>query len=130
MMHWSCSKKTLPTPSLLQLTGSASEMRTRALSLIELASKSGNGRPQIDFIAMALKGKKIGFEKVISMIDDMVATLKKEQSDDDNKKEYCAVEFDTSDDKKKSLEKTIKDEEAAIADVKESIATLTEEIAA
>lgn len=123
-------KKTLPTPSLLQLTGSASEMRTRALSLIELASKSGNGRPQIDFIAMALKGKKIGFEKVISMIDDMVATLKKEQSDDDSKKEYCAVEFDTSDDKKKSLEKTIKDEEAAIADVKESIATLTEEIAA
>jgi len=123
-------KKTLPTPSLLQLTGSSSEMRTRALSLIELASQAGNRRPQIDFIALALKGQKIGFEKVITMIDDMVATLKKEQTDDENKKEYCAVEFDTSDDKKKSLEKTIKDEEAAIADVTEAIATLKDEIAA
>ena len=38
----------------------------------------------------------------------MAVTLKKEQTDDDNKKEYCAVDFGTSDDKKKSLEKTIK----------------------
>ena len=47
-----------------------------------------------------------------------------------NKKEYCAVDFDTSYDKKKSLEKTIKDEEAAIAHVTEAIATLKDEIAA
>jgi chromosome segregation ATPase len=60
----------------------------------------------------------------------MVATLKKEQADDDSKKEYCMTELDTSDDKKKSLEKTIADTEAAIEVAKESIATLTEEIAA
>merc|ERR1719492_468175 len=32
------------------------------------------------------------------MIDDMVATLKVEQADDDAKKEYCAEELDLADD--------------------------------
>ena len=48
-------------------------------------------------------GKKIGFEKVIQMIDEMIATLKKEQADDDAKKEYCEEQFDLTDDKKKAL---------------------------
>merc|ERR1719316_1544547 len=86
--------------------------------------------PQLDFIALALRGRKIGFEKVIKMIDEMVATLKTEQADDDNKKEYCAKEFDLSDDKKKTLERSISDLETAIEDAKEGIATVTDEIAA
>merc|ERR1719277_40009 len=64
------------------------------------------------------------------MIDDMVALLKKEQDDDEHKKEYCGMQFDVSDDKKKALERTISDEESAIATAKETIATLAEEIAA
>jgi septal ring factor EnvC (AmiA/AmiB activator) len=84
----------------------------------------------LKFIEFALKGKKIGFEKVIAMIDEMVITLKKEQKDDDSKKEYCLNELDVSDDKKKSLEKTIADTDAAIEVAKETIATLTDEIAA
>merc|ERR1740121_1337127 len=64
------------------------------------------------------------------MIDDMVATLKKEQADDDDKKEYCASQFDLTDDKKKTLEKTISDEAAGEATAKQAIATLTDEIAA
>ena len=40
-------------------------------------------------ILVHFRGKKIGFEKVIQMIDEMIATLKKEQADDDAKKEYC-----------------------------------------
>merc|ERR1719291_19224 len=64
------------------------------------------------------------------MIDEMVATLKKEQTDDDSKQLYCTTELDTSDDKKKSLEKSISDTEAAIATAKESIGNLAEEIAA
>jgi hypothetical protein len=34
-----------------------------------------------------LRGKKVGFDKVIKMIDDMMMTLKIEQEDDDAKKE-------------------------------------------
>merc|ERR1719389_1073332 len=94
----------------------------------EAASRSK--RPQLDFIAMAIQGKKIGFEKVIKMIDDMVATLKKEQLDDDHKKEYCAKEFDLADDKKKGLERSVSDLNTAIEDAKEGISTLDGEIAA
>merc|ERR1719210_953438 len=64
------------------------------------------------------------------MIDNMVGILKTEQDDDDHKKEYCALQFDTSDDKKKALERSISGEEAAIAEAKEAISTLSQEIAA
>merc|ERR1719189_998212 len=70
------------------------------------------------------------FEKVIAMIDTMVAELKTEQKDDDNKLEYCKVELDLADDKKKALERSVADLEKAIAKAKELIATLTEDIAA
>merc|ERR1719486_243719 len=64
------------------------------------------------------------------MIDEMVVTLKKEQSDDDSKKEYCRTEFDQADDKEKELEHTISDLETSIADTKEGIAATTEDIEA
>merc|ERR1719203_83339 len=100
-------------------------MRSRALAALQKASGT-----RIDVILLALHGKKIGFEKVIGMIDEMVVTLKNEQADDDKKKEYCAAQFDQSDDKKKGLEKGLSDTEAAIATTEEGIATSTEEIAA
>merc|ERR1719440_2129181 len=103
-MHWSCSKKTLPgASSLVQVQVSSTTLRSRALAALQGAKRS----PQIDFIALAIKGKKIGFDKVIKMIDDMVVTLKTEQQDDDHKKEYCAAQFDQADDKKKALERTM-----------------------
>merc|ERR1719265_998493 len=108
-------KKTLPgASSLIQMTASTASTRARALAAIRAAQKKG--RPGLDFIALAIEGKKIGFEKVIGMIDEMVVTLKKEQQDDDHKKEYCAAQFDQSDDKKKSLERSIRDFETVIAD--------------
>merc|ERR1719389_1522373 len=84
----------------------------------------------LDFIALALRGKKVGFEKVIKLMDEMVVTLKKEQVDDDNKKEYCIMELDLADDKKKVVERAISDSEKAIAEVEEGVATVTEEIEA
>merc|ERR1712028_281395 len=99
-------KKTLPgASSLMQVTVSSSTVRARALAAIRGAKRSVH----LDFIALAIQGKKIGFEKVIGMIDEMAVTLKTEQSDDDNKKKYCAAQFDQSDDKKKSLERAVKD---------------------
>merc|ERR1719401_2986447 len=127
-------KKTLPgaSASLVQLEASSSAIRSRAFALIQQATQKADRQDGLlfQFISLALQGKKIGFEKVIAMIDEMVATLKKEQVDDDSKKEYCGTELDTSDDKKKSIEKSISDTEAAIATAKESIGNLAEEIAA
>jgi septal ring factor EnvC (AmiA/AmiB activator) len=87
-------------------------------------------QPGLNFITMALHGKKMGMDKVVKMIDEMVVTLKKEQEDDDKKKEYCAAEFDSSDDKKKALERSVSDAQAAIDDADEALATLTSEIQA
>jgi chromosome segregation ATPase len=112
---------------------SAASVRARALAAVREAQRvkgSGPHRARVDLIAVALRGKKVGFDKVIAMIDEMVAALKAEQEDDEAKKEYCDKEFDTADDSKKSLEKSVGDETKAIATTEDGIATTKEEIAA
>merc|ERR1719174_1882778 len=70
-------KKTLPgASSFMQVQVTSKAMRARALSMIN-SLRRGRRSPQLDFIALSLRGKKIGFEKVIGMIDDLVAELKK-----------------------------------------------------
>merc|ERR1719183_3244633 len=125
-------KKTLPgSASFVQVKVSSSAVRAQALATLRRAMTSSTfDRHHLDFIALAIRGKKIGFEKVIGMIDEMVTTLKTEQADDDAKKEYCAAQFDQSDDKKKSLERSVADLETAIEDAKEGIATSESEIEA
>merc|ERR1719353_2104118 len=117
-------KKTLPSASLLQVTATGKAVKARALQ--ELTK--GNGDFRLNLIALALKGKKVSFDKVLAMIDDMVTLLKKEQVDDNDKKEYCENMIDQTEDKVKELELSISDLAKAIADAKESIATLAEEI--
>merc|ERR1719198_458159 len=110
-------KKTLPTPSLLQLKTNARATKQRALAVLQ---QSLQGKPdfRLNLIALALKGKKVSFDKVLKMIDDMVSLLGQEQRDDDDKKE----------DDLKQLELAVSDLGKAIADYKEQVATLTEEI--
>jgi len=126
-------KKTLPgsSASFMQVSVSAESMRTQALALLEAAkSNKKSDRQKIDYIMLAIRGKKFGFEKVLKMIDDMVALLKTEQQDDNDKKEYCEMQLDTADDKKKALERDEGKLTAAIAQSKDTIATLTDEVAA
>jgi len=124
-------KKTLPgASSFVQVQVSSKSMKSRALEILGALRRSPRHSYQLDFISMALSGKKIGFEKVIKMIDDLVAELKAEQINDDNKKEYCAAEFDVSDDKKKVLEKGVADLETAIVNSNDAITATNGEIAA
>merc|ERR1719498_193191 len=125
-------KKTLPgaSASLLQVSASKAAMRRKALNILRKAANGSTRRPQFDFITMAIQGKKIGFEKVIKMIDGMVATLKQEQLDDDHKKEYCAKQFDFSRQKEESLQKSVSDLEVSIEEANDGVATLKEEIKA
>merc|ERR1711953_1254074 len=122
-------KKTLPSASsLMQIQVSADATKKQVLTMLKHFMKEKPVHDRIGFIALALEGKKIGFDKVIKMIDDMIATLKIEQADDDAKKEYCAKEFDAADDKKKGLERAYSDLEIAIENAQEDIAKLAEEI--
>merc|ERR1712228_1129690 len=97
-------KKTLPgaSASFMQLQVKDLDQRQQALAVIH-AARRGN-RPELNFLALALQGKKVNFAKVLTMIDEMVVVLKAEQQDDNDKKEYCEMQFDLADDKKKSLE--------------------------
>jgi len=122
-------KKTLPSASasFVQLTESANNQRQQALAIVR-AARQAKGRPELNFLALALEGKQVNFAKVVKMIDAMVVTLKAEQQDDSDKKEYCEMQFDTSDDKKKGLERSVSNLEKSIATEKETIATLVDEL--
>jgi hypothetical protein len=125
-------KKTLPgsSASLIQTTHNAASFSRKALALLQKMSAPKGHRAHLDLITMALSGKKVNFEKVIKLIDNMVSVLNKEQLDDDAKKEYCEKQFDFADDKKKGLQRDLKDLETTIADSTETIATLADEIKA
>ena len=92
---------------------------SQALKALRGKKSSGQHNVGVDLIALALTGKKVDFTKVIKMIDDMVANLKVEQQNDNDKKEYCEMQFDTADDKKKGLERSVSNLEKAIAKEKE-----------
>merc|ERR1740138_382421 len=121
-------KKTLPAPSssFVQIQEQSAAVRARAMKLLRSAPRRGT---EIDLVMLAIQGKKIGFEKVITMIDEMVVNLKKEQEEDDAKKEYCEAELDKSEDQKKELERGIEVSETAVEDLKGAIAAWTQEIA-
>jgi len=77
-----------------------------------------------------LHGKKVSFDKVIKMIDDMVVELAVEQKADEAKKKQCVADIDQAEDDKKVLERDISDLSKLIDDQKASAETLSEEIAA
>merc|ERR1719449_234417 len=102
-------------------------MRQEALETLR-SRRSGDKDVRLQLISMALRSGKVSFEKVLKMIDEMVVLLGKEQTEDDDKKEYCETTIDQTEDKVKELELAVSDLEKAIADGKETIATLASEI--
>jgi septal ring factor EnvC (AmiA/AmiB activator) len=128
-------KKAVPNQggaSFVQVNGrSTAQMRARALAAVHEARRKGTHRAAgIDLIALALHSKTAGFEQVQAMIDDMIKVLGAEQDDDDKKVQYCNTELDNADDKKKKLERTLSDEEAAVSNANDGIALLADELKA
>jgi len=123
-------KKTLPeaSASFVQMSGSSDAVRTRALAMLATSSRPDGW--QTELVTLALRGKKVDLTKVMKMIDDMVAVMKSEQVDDNNKKEYCSLQFDAFDDKKKGLVHSISDVDTEIEDAKSGLATVISEMKA
>mmetsp|Transcript_160904 Transcript_160904/g.296685 ORF Transcript_160904/g.296685 Transcript_160904/m.296685 type:complete len:676 (+) Transcript_160904:88-2115(+) len=120
-------KKTLPAASsFMQVQTSTKNVRQRALQTLSSLKSSD---PGVDFVQMALHGGQMGFDKIVKMIDALMAELKKDQADDDAKKAYCEDQFDIADDKKKGLEQDMSDLDKSISDGEEVMSTLTAEIA-
>lgn len=124
-------KKTLPSAaaSFIQLKQTPQQTRDNALHVLNQAKRHGVRGVPLDFIALALRGKNTGFEKIVTMIDDMVALLGKEQKGDDKKKDYCAAEFDKTEDTIKTLQKSSDDAGKVIDEESEVIKNCEEDIA-
>merc|ERR1719287_230522 len=103
-------------------------MKLKALAALQEASQGIKSDYRLNLISLAIKGKKVSFDKVLKMIDDMISLLGQEQRDDDDKKEYCEKLIDKTEDDLKELELAVSDLGKAIADYKERIATTSEEI--
>ena len=86
--------------NIIQVTDTR-DIRDSALQA--LAGEKGEVSQKLGFIELALMGKKVSFDKVIKMMDDMVVLLKEEQKDDEAQKEWCETEFETSEDKEVEL---------------------------
>ncbi|CAE7203607.1 unnamed protein product [Symbiodinium pilosum] len=113
--------------SLIQLSRSREKVRREALSILRSKKRD---HPELNFLALALSGRKADFGKILKKIDGMVALLEKEQEDDETKKGYCKKEFRDNADKSKVLDSKIQSLKAGLAEKKETIAKLTEDIKA
>merc|ERR1719281_579023 len=122
-------KKTLPSPSLLRLAKSAAQTRAEAAQVLR-SVKVSKFSPKLSLIAMALEGKKVGFEKVLKMIDEMVATLKVEQTDDEAQLKWCNAEFDKNEDETKETKRLSEGLASKIEETNQGIQVTTDEIAA
>merc|ERR1719160_2251603 len=58
-------KKPLPTPSLLQVKTSGRATKQRALAALQQAGRGNKQDFRLNLIALALKGKKVSFDKVL-----------------------------------------------------------------
>merc|ERR1719203_88466 len=126
-------KKTLPSAasSFVQMKVTSNVVRQHALGALRtVRSRSQKVDPRLDLIELAMHGGKMGFDKIIKMIDDLVVELKAEQGIDNDKKSYCLAEFDKAEDKKKGLDLDVADLSKAIADGQEAIATFADELKA
>jgi len=118
-------KKTLPggAASLLQLQVSSASQRRVAIEALHSSLD-----PRVDLLAIAIRGGKQGFGKIVTLIDKLTATLKEEQAADDEKKAYCEDKFDKTEDQVKVLNNNVADLDTAIESDEESISTLKGEI--
>jgi chromosome segregation ATPase len=123
-------KKTLSLTQGTSLLQMRRDVDIRDDALENLQNLSDQKHNQVGLIQLALMGKKVSFDKIISMIDDLVVVLKDEQVKDEEQKEYCEAEFEKSDDKKKDLSFKIEGLEASIGEMTEGVAKLADEIKA
>merc|ERR1719281_2128929 len=120
----------------LQKSNSPASKAQKAQALIAAAAKKAKS-PQMNLLLytlnsklkMSAKGKAQGMEKVIKMIDDMVALLGKDQEDDDKSKTCCEDELETTADEQKAATDKKAQVEAEIADATDAVSSLADAIA-
>jgi len=120
-------KKALPAPSLLQMQVTGKQMRSQAAEAIRPRRRLKDTR--LDLIALALHGQKMSFDKIISMIDELLALLHEEQKQDNRKKTFCLQDIDRAENSIKALDLDASDIDKEIEEIKDTIVSYNDEVA-
>lgn len=120
-------------PSFLQMRtrarGTSKSRRQEAIRLLKAAKASQKSQPmEVNLLLLALRGKKADFSKIITMVDNMISTLVKEDKADDKKKLSCLRESEETQDSLTEAKQEIKSDSKVIADQQETQKTLKAEI--
>jgi len=123
-------KKTLPSgSSFVQVSVTTHSQQRRVSSIIrKMMAHDSNHKARLHMMLLALKSGG-GFDKVVEMLDNMIAALEKEQADDDKKKDWCNVEIHRIEQEVKGLEVEVSDVAADIEEKEDEFETLKSEIA-
>merc|ERR1719375_2272969 len=128
-------KKSLPgaAASFLQTRATSRSQVRRVKAILEGVAKGGMHTSLVRMMLLSLghghKGRSGGaMDKVVSMIDDMVKLLAKEQSDDDTKKDFCVAELGKLEDEEKTIGSAIADLDSEIEEASDSVAQTASEI--
>lgn len=119
-------------PSFLQMQVTSEDVRQEALQVLHEVRKRGKeGGPhdaRLDLLALALRSKRVGFDKVLEMVDQMVGKLGDEQQRDDQKKDWCLAELNKAKGHLKGLQKDSSDLKKVISEGKQKLKADSEEI--
>jgi len=114
------------TYSFLQVSESDKNRKAAAAVLRKVALKTHN----IDISFLANKVELDAFTKVKKAIDDMIVTLKQEQTDEVKKNDYCTQELQSTEMSIAKADDKAADFQAKIGSLEAQVATLSDEIEA
>jgi len=128
-------KKSMPSSFAQQVVGFLQEKNTRASKarraqavLASLKSKDTKMQLLLFTLDAKLKTTSAGFDEVIKMVDDMIALLGKQQTEDEKQKTWCSDEFEKSAKEEAATKTKIAQTEATMSEQTDAISTLMEEI--
>merc|ERR1719313_796710 len=117
--------KTFNAALLEKEASNQKKLRSQASELLKKVAKQNNN-PRL--AALAYQIRLDAFTKVKAAIDDMIATLLKEQADEVKHKDFCVEELNTNQLQTETKQREKVEREANIEDLKSDIATVTKEL--
>merc|ERR1719335_875189 len=116
----------------LQTSNSPASNAKKAQAVLAAAAQKANS-PQLKLVLFTLNSKlktsSKGLDSVITMIDDMVVLLGKDQAGDDSSKTFCEDELEKSADENKAASEKLAQVEATISELTDGIDASAEKIA-
>eukprot|EP00930_Biecheleria_cincta_P010858 TRINITY_DN11321_c0_g1_i1.p1 TRINITY_DN11321_c0_g1~~TRINITY_DN11321_c0_g1_i1.p1 ORF type:complete len:713 (+),score=204.01 TRINITY_DN11321_c0_g1_i1:87-2141(+) len=115
--------------SFLQLPEEDSDRRAAALKGLTDAKEALQSPAHgLEFISLAMQGKKVGVDEVKRMVDGLMTHLKSEQTGDEQQQAYCLRQYKAIEDKKTRLKVKHSETTAAMDELEETIGIMKQDM--